>query len=980
MKSISLLLLQLLFFVSFLHAQQFTTSGLVTDVQGNGLSGVTVVEKGNTANAVVTDAEGQFSITVSSGSAILVFSYTGAATQEVNVNNRASLGVAMETSAALMEEVVVTGYSAQKRSNITGSVAIVSAEKLNDVTTPNVSNMLQGKVAGVDVITNTGQPGGQPTIRIRGRSSIRSSVTPLWVLDGVIQHETPILNPVDVQSISVLKDAAAGALYGSRGANGVIVVTTKVPVKEGSEFTVNARTGVSMFNTGNFKMNNTQQMYDIWEGFANPSARPAYFTPDLLNTNTDWLKQGTHAGKIHDINVGYAAKAGKGAIFTSGNYYKEEGSVKGYEFERLTARINMDYPLTSNFIFKPKIVASYSKVDNRQHNLYDMYMYLPWDNPYYDDGTVVNPQNIRPGRTWYSRDGRNYLYDLQWNYSNAETFNVMSNLDFEYRITPNLVFTSTNNITYFNQEGLTYEDPKSVAGLANQGRIQNSMAKRVTRFTNQMLTYTRTFDKHMVRVLGAYEYNDYTYNNVMANGKGLTPGSATINAASQPLAIEGTKNQYAFQSLLFNANYSYDDRYNLQASFRRDGASRFGDESKYGNFFAISAAWNIHQEAFFKSEKVDYLRLKASYGGVGNVPLDLYPQYTLYDLNVQYAGNPAAYPLNTGNNSITWEKSYDANFAVEAGFLNRFDVGLDFYNKNTSGLLHFVPTPWTTGFGGRWENIGAVRNRGIEFSLGADIIRNKNFVWHLDFNIGRNTNKITELYGGRQINGNKIYEEGENIDTWFMRKWAGVNPDNGTPTWELIDANGTKSTTGNYATATLQKVGNSTPDFFGGFSTSVVYKGIGLRANFAYSKGASIYHAAREFFDSDGAYPQFNFIQLQNDWSRWTPDNRNATHPQLVFGGNNQAHRPSSRFIEDVSFLRMRNVTLDYSLPASLLKHIKVKSVKVYVSADNLLTFTKFSGSDPESMVNADVANSGASGTAQYPVPKRIMFGLNFTF
>lgn len=986
------MLLLSLFCLKNVLAQQEKIQGRVIDRQGNPLPGVSVVEKGVSNNGTQTNAEGGFSLVLQGNVKTLVVTYVGFIPREVSVGTQSSLHITLQEDVSALDEVVVTGYGTQKRQNLTGSIATVRSEKLQDITSPNVSNMMQGKVAGVDVAANTGRPGAQPTVRIRGKSSISSSVDPLWVVDGVIWQGVPNLNPQDIESISVLKDAAAAALYGSRGANGVMVVTTKSAKGEGtSTISANARSGVAVFNTGKFNVMDGQELYDYYSQFSNPTSIPDYFNEDLLKTNTNWVDLGSQNGLTQDYNVSYMGSTEKTKVYMGGNYYKEKGSVKGYGYERFSGRMNLDYQVNKRLTLKPKLSATYTKTDDRQHSLYDMFRYLPWDKPYNDDGSAINPQAT--GTTWYGRDFNNYLYDLQWNYTRGTNFNGLANLDLEYKITDDLSFISTNNVAYVNAESLGYTDPQSNAGLSTNGQIQQINAKRTTRFTNQMLNYQHNFGKHQLNALAAYEYSDYHYSDMDGIGVGIVAGASTLSAASEPLSLTGAKFNYRFQSFLMNANYSYDDRYNLQVSFRRDGASRFGESSQYGNFYAISGSWNIHNEAFFQLEQVDYLRLKLAHGSVGNTPLSIYPQYELYSLSAQYNGVPAAYPNQLGNTDLAWERAYDTNAGIEFGLFNKLQGTFELYNKSTSDLLHFVPLPAVSGFSGYWDNIGAVRNRGIELTLGADIFKTKDFSWHVDANIGRNKNKITELYNGRQISGFRIIEVGQDIDTWYMRKWAGVNAENGDPQWEIINPeSGEVSLTNNYSESTLQRVGTSTPDFFGGFATNLTYKGAYVSANLSYSVGADVYNYGRETFDSDGAYPTYNQQVLKGDWTRWSPDNPNATHPRLVYGGNANSNKTSSRYLEDASYLRLRNITAGYNFPETITKRLGLKALSAYVSIDNLITITGYSGVDPEAAINGSVYSPtldysekgtgfGVSSDTQspYPLPKRFTFGINLS-
>lgn len=963
-------------------AEKVISGRVLAEDTKDGLPGATVSLKGVPGVGTMTDVQGNFKLTIPGNKGTLIFSFVGYRSKEISIGDKSAVEVTLETDVYSLSEVVVTGYGSQKRENLTGSVATISSKKLMDVTTPNVANMIQGKIPGVEVTSNTGQPGGLPTIRIRGRASIVSSTDPIWVVDGVIWHGVPNLNPGDIESMTVLKDAAAGALYGSRGANGVLVVTTKGgKFGKKNQYWFKAETGISQFNNGNFKLMDSQQLYDYWGGFyaadgKNKANLPEYYKPALLQTNTDWLKLGTQNGKIQQYTLAFQGGGEKSTIYASGNYYKEEGSVKGYNYERFSTRVNMDYELSPRVIFKPKVAATYTQTEDRQHSLYNMYLNLPWDKPYDANGIPRNAQIASP---WYGRDQSNYLYDLQWNYGTSKTFNVIANMDLQWNITDKLVFRSTNNTTYYNSDGFSYTDPRSNAGLDANGQLSESMAKRTTRFTNQMLNYTNTFGKHFIDALAAYEYNDYTYNDLTATGKGISPGSTVLNTVATPVSTKGITNDYSFQSVLFNANYSYNDRFNAQISFRRDGSSRFGKNNRYGNFYSVSAGWNIHKEAFFRSRIIDYLRVKAAHGGVGNTPVALYPQYGVYAIDQQYNGSPAAIISTLGNDNLTWEKSFDTNLGVQIGLWKHVNFGVEIYNKNTSGLLHYVPFPTVSGYTGRYENIGAVRNQGIEMALGVDIIKHKDFTWHADLTFSRNLNKIIELYQNqRQINGQKVIEVGENIDTWYLRKWMGVDPANGKPLWERVDpSTGARTTTSTYSQATLQETGVSTPDFYGGLQSEVAYKGLSLSVNFGYSKGAMAYNATRQLFDSDGAYPTYNQMVLADGWSRWTPENpNNATHPQAIYGGNSQSNRPSSRYLEDASYIRLRNITLAYRLPKNLCNYLRMSGVGLNVSVDNLATWTKYSGVDPEAAiygVNGDL-------TSVYPVSRRVMFGLNVTF
>lgn len=970
----------------YLQQEQQQIKGKVTSAEGP-LQSVTVSIKETPSLSTSTDANGAFQIQVSTGQT-LVFSAVGYDRKEIVVSSSV-VNIELTPLDQLLDEVVVTGYSSQKKENITASVSTVSQKQLQDQKSPNISNLLQGKVAGVDVSAGSGKPGEAANIRIRGRNSISSGTGPLWVVDGVVTHGTPNINPNDIASISVLKDAAATTQYGSRGTNGVVVVTTKSATNAGEGvFSVNLSSGTSKFNRGNVELMNSAELWDLYQSFNNQSAVPDAITEDVLGTDYKWLDKGTQAGRLNDFAANYMAKTEKTSVFTSLNYYDEKGSIKGYDYNRLSARLNLDHKLTDRITFKPKINATYTSTESKEHSLYDMMLNMPWDTPFNDDGSLRNPtiEGTSQLYNWYGRDARNYLYDLQYNYGDRQTFDIQSNLDFSYKISDRFTFESTNSLAYYNSTSMTYTDPLSNSGRANDGTIYNFSAKRIVRFFNQMLKYQESFGKHNLSAFAAYEYSDYTYQDLGMTGKGIAPGSVIVGNAADILSKTGTKNDYAIQSGLIQGMYNYDDRYNAQVSYRIDGSSRFGTAKQYGSFYSLSGAWNIHKEDFFDISAINTFRLRASYGTVGNLPNEYYASFSTYGLEAQYNGEPAAILAQYQNSNVSWETSKDANIGVELGFLNRFNLSVDAYNKNTDGLLYYVAFPSTAGWEGYWANIGAIRNRGLEVAVSGDVIRTEKFKWNLGVNIAHNNNKIISLKDGADIpkGETRRFSEGRDIDSWYMRKWAGVDPENGAPLWEIVDSEtGEVSTTSNYNDGTLQFVGKSTPDLQGGISSMMSYEGFTLSASAAFITGTTTFNAARQYFDADGAYPSYNQMVLADGWSRWTPENTDATHPVAAYNNNSGSNKISSRYLEDASFFRLRNVTLGYNFKDAVTSKLRVKGLGVFLSADNLWTATKFTGFDPESaIVGNDNAVDKTTGdaTAQYPAPKRFIFGLNLTF
>lgn len=955
-------------------AQTNPLTGVVTDAQsGIPIAGATVLVQG-TQRGTATDFDGNYTLDVSANDVIVV-SYIGYKTLSIPVEGRTAIDVNLSEQASELGEVVVTGYTSKKKSDVTSSVATVDSEELTDVVAPNVSTMLQGKAPGVQIVQGSGQPGSTPSINIRGLSSINGNVAPLWVVDGMIMHTTPNINPVEISSISILKDASATALYGSRGANGVIVVTTKQGESGKATLSFSTRVGYSYFNQGNFEVMDSRQLYDYYQSYANQGSIPGWFGEDLLDTDYDWFENGTQTGLLQDYSMVFTGGTEKSRTFASLGYYNETGTLKGYGYDRVTFRLNHSYDVSDRLTLKPRAAISYEKTNNKQHSLYALYTYMPWDTPYNDQGGIVNPQE--PGVTWYGRDGSNYLYDLQWNGSKDRTMEFYGNFDIEYDLLPHLKFISTNGVSFYYSNGSSYTDPASNSGLATNGALYKSNAKRVTNFTNQMLKYSNSFGKHYVNALVAYEYNDYKFESDNATGYGIVSGTQILGNAATPASVGGLTNDYALQSYFFNGDYSYDSRYMAQFSVRRDGASNFGADNQYGTFYSGSVGWNVHNESFFDVDWIDQLKLRASYGSVGNRPSSLYPQFDLYSLSDVYDGSTATTPSQLGNDDLSWEKSYLSNIGLDTRFLNRINFSVEYYIKDTSDLLYYVTLPSTSGYTGYWENIGGVKNSGVESSIYADIIQgdDKGFSWSIGGNIGINRNEITELFEGEEINrGTKISREGEDFNSWYMRKWLGVDPENGNPLWEVYDPEtGERSETSDYNEATNQIVGTSSPDFYGGFTTYFDYGGFSLSANFNFVSGGKIYNSSRELYDSDGAYPTYNQQVLAEGWSRWQEPGDIASHPNPISGGNLLSNRTSSRYLEDGSYLRLRNVQLGYSMPESFTKSLGISHLGLYLSGDNLLTFTGYTGMDPE--VGADGFASSA-----YPVSRRFTLGVNISF
>lgn len=970
---------------------------IVDSKTGEPVIGASVKVKG-TKLAAVTDLNGEFELNTHAN-ATLQISYVGFKETEVKASN--GMKISLEEDTESLEEVVVVGYGTQKKESLTGAMANIKGEKLKDITSATVENMLNGKVSGVYVAPGSGRPGSTGAIIIRGQTSINGATAPLWVVDGVIVgNSAGDLNPDDIETMTVLKDAASTAIYGSEGANGVVVVTTKQAKHEKMSISLSAKAGLSTLNRGNLEMMDGAEFYDYYKSFQNvESVNFPRWNEDLRNSNFDWFKLAKKTGSTQDYNLTLnGGSQNIQSMFTLG-YFKEEGAVKGYDMNRYSTRIKVVYKPYEWLTIKPNISGSRTNDKDKQYSVGAMYSMMPWDSPYDENGNLV--PNYYAG--WVNSKATNYLNDLAaGDYSTSTTYDLSGGLDFDIKIASWLTFSSVNNYSYYNSQTHGYYDPKSSSGEGVNGRTTEYNYVSTRRYTNQLLRFKKSWGKHNVNALLAYEFNDYEMKYTDVYATGFISGFEDFMTAAKPEMANGYRTAWAKQSYFTQWRYDYDSRYYGELSLRRDGRSNFGSNNRYGNFFSVSGAWNINNESWFKADWVDQLKLRAAFGSVGNVPTSLYPSYSLYSVGATYNENPGALISQIGNKDLTWEKTYTTGVGVDASFWqNRLHATLDYYIKNTSNILYQVPVTGLVGVTSIWKNIGKMRNTGIELTVGGDIIRTKDLTWNVTANISHNSNELRDLYKQRDANGNyvvkpvlisdgtsiagtaqRILEIGEPVDTYYMKEWAGVNPEDGKPQWYMDDANGNKVVTDSYSKASYYKCGKASPDVYGSFSTSLFYKNFDLQANFGYSLGGQIYSYYRQEFDSDGAYAgDRNQMKLQKGWSRWEKPGDIATHPRAMYNNQDKGNLASSRYLESSDYLKLRSLTLGYNFD---LKKYGIQTLRLSVSGENLFTITDYSGVDPELPAGTNdkgvlsVTNTG--GTSVYPAVRKFMLGVNLTF
>ena len=959
---------------------------------GEAIIGASIQVKGKKQVGTASDVQGGYTLSASPGD-LLVITCIGYQTLEVRATSGEQI-IQLKEDAKMLVELVVVGYTTQRKESLTGAMISLKDSKLKDLTTPSVGNLLNGKAPGVYVSPGSGQPGSDAAVVIRGQATLNGNTRPLWVIDGVIVGDSPgQLNPQDIESVTILKDAASTAIYGSAGANGVVVVTTKTSRSGKVRISASLRAGITQLTNGNLRMMNGQELYDLFASAQNAgSIAFSRWKPELRNTNFDWWKFATRTGFTQDYNVMLQGGSETlNSLFSLG-YYDEKGAVKGFDYKRYSFRLKTNYQPLEWLTIRPSLSGAMQTSDDRQHSVTSMYSMLPWDKPYDDEGKPVPHKS--PG--WVNSNSTNYVYDLQWNHGDTRNYEFMGNLDFDIRIAPWLTFSSVNNYKYLHRAQHGYQDPRSNAGQSVEGRITEYHLEVARRYTNQKLLTNNSWGSHNLSGLVAYEFNDYWHKTLDVYGRGFTPGFEVLDIVAKPERTKGGIAEWAVQSIFANARYSYDNRYLLEGSVRRDGASNLGSKAKYGTLFSISGGWNIHRESWFKVKAFDQLKLRASYGSAGNRPSALYPQYDLYSVSSSYDGRPGLLIYQLGNDNLTWERTYTAGLGLDASLWeNRLHFTIDIYSKKTDNILYNVPTTGLVGVTHIYRNIGKMDNKGIEVSIGGDIIRSKDFTWSLDLNIGHNANKLTDIYrqydpttgklvakpviinDGTSISGSakRILEIGYPIDTYYMPEWAGVDRETGKPMWYKDDANGNKVSTSNYAEAKYYKLGSAAPKVFGGISTSLRWKEFDLSATFGYSLGGQIYNYSRQEYDSDLAYADRNQMALQKGWSRWQKKGDIATHPRVLYNNKDAGQKASSRYLENSSFFKLRSLALGYNFA---LPQLKVQNLRLYLNAENLFTITKYSGVDPE-LPASDGAVMGTTGPGVYPPVRRFVIGLNLS-
>lgn len=1000
-------------------AQTLSISGKVVDAT----DGSPIIGAGVTASSgggTVTDYEGKYVISAQKGST-LTFSSIGYLSQTREVDAGTVINVELTPDNELLEEVVVLGYTTQKKAELSSSVVSMSGEKLRDVSSADVGNMLQGKVAGVVVMNSSGQPGTSADIRIRGTGSITAGAGPLYVVDGVAGGS---FNPNDIETITVLKDASATALYGAAAAGGVIVVTTKSGAKDKIEINFKANGGIKKALMGRFHAMDATELYEYERTMFKPALFKIRYPESLLDQNFDWVNNCFRLGSVQNYYVSVSGKANKVTYYASLDHYNERGTLINTNYRKTSARLNLSAPITERLTMHARVnyAKTYDQGTSSWRLLEYSYYAMPWDIPYkmaqdeegnwYQTNELIYITDDKTARSdngakWWTQNPSNILHSEQYNYSKGHGDSLTGDLQLVWNVTDWLTLTSTNRYDTSSSYYEFYVDPRTYDGVANGGELENSNGEWNGWGTTNLAKFHKLFGDHDVNAIVGWEYGEGYSRSMAAAGNHFPEGQRALSNTKMS-SISGSDYHSRTWAVLGQAQYAYQGKYVVTASLRYDESYKFGPYNRGGFFPGVSAAWIISKEKFMKNQSVlSFLKLRGGYGKTGNDNIPAFQYQDTFSLSTLYNGKTAAVLTRQANYNLGWEEAYMASLGIDATILNNWNITVDLYNTINSRILLEAPMAPSSGFFAKFDNVGKVRNQGIELAVDGTILSTKDFAWSMGLNLGFNQNRILELPNHEDMVLSKsevsqLLSEDRDIYSWYMPKWIGVDTETGAPLWEAfvpeldeagnptyyIDENGktqakmVRSSTTKYSEATQQVVGSASPWFSGGISTGLRYKGFSLNATGSFVVGNMIYNKAREHMDSDGAYTNLNQMSIDNGlgWSRWQQAGDIATHPLPVGGRTDSSNKVSSRFLEDGSFFRLRNVTLSYDLPESLLKKIKMSGARVYVAGDNLLTFSKFSGMDPEVRLDADAYHLAGLCSENYPVPLSVVLGIEIKF
>lgn len=928
-----------------------------------------------------------------------------------------------------IDEVVVVAYGKAKKTSFTGSVATISSEKINNRPVTNITKALEGQVPGLQAVSSSGQPGATASIRIRGIGSVSASSNPLFVVDGLpFDGNINSISPNDIESISVLKDATASSLYGSRAANGVIIVTTKSGKKGESKVNFNISQGFSSRAVKDYEQVNTDQYFQLyWEALRNgykssqvSSQQAAQMASDNLVSalginpystnfakpvgtdgkllsganalwNDDWRDILQRVAARSQVDLDFSGGSEKSNYYFSLGYLDDKGIAIGSGFTKYSTRLKINSEVKkwlnvgANLSYTNSLQEAPPSSDSRTDNIINAARVIPSFYPYYErnaDGShvldakgnyIYDFGKYRPTSALQNQNAAATL-PLDKNENREDNFSGKGFLDFTFL--PELKFKSSFSVDLVNYNGHFYSNPLLGEGSEIGGSVTKTNSRTLSYTTSNILTYDKKLNQHHFNILAGQEFYHYEFQTISGNRSQFSlPYYYEPDAAALLGGFSGNSDKLGLLSFLGKVEYDFKNKYFVSGSVRADGSSRFSPENRWGTFWSVGGSWRASNEDFIKDLNIfDQLTLRASYGGQGNDKLSTYYAYqSLYTFyNNLGEGGTVASRLPTPD--LKWETNLNLNVGLEFAILkNRIKGNVEYFQRQSQDLLFDMPLAPSVGFSGYQANIGELKNTGFEFSLLTTPVKNDNFQWDVDVNLSTLNNKITKLPKGSIVSGTKLLQVGGSIYDFFIPEWVGVDPTNGNPLWKTIttDVNGNtvEGTTSEYAKATKILQGSSLPKVMGGLTTSIRYKNFDFSGLLTFSLGGKI-------LDTDYTMLMHNGSAAGRAWSsemlnRWTPENTNTEVPALSTTTNNWTSA-SSRFLYSGTYARIKNVSLGYTLPSNYFERIGLKKLRVYVQAENLLTFYKHKGMDPEQTLD---------GTTyyRYPAMRTVTFGLQAT-
>jgi TonB-dependent starch-binding outer membrane protein SusC len=1001
--------LLLLFFVSFhLFAQdnQIVITGKVTGANGEPLPGVNIFIK-NTTTGTISEFSGNYRLSAPSTSEIMVFSFIGYLSVEEPINNRSVIDVVMQEDTRQLDEIIVTGYSSQKKADVIGSIASLNPAVVKDMPLTGLDQALQGQVSGVSVTQSSGTPGGGIMVRIRGNSSISSSNRPMYIIDGIPvrdgglstrsfggQNDNALatLNPNDIESIEILKDASAKAIYGSRAANGVVIITTKRgKVGAPTTFEFDVQRGI-INPTNTIEVLNAKELLQLQrEALINAGENPDNAgIPGVTDAiDTEWQKEVMRQAIVQQYQLSTRGGSDKTQFYLSASYRDEEGVMLNNEFQRGTVTTNIDHQPSKRLSFGLNMNLARTKNnrvkgDNFLDGVYNAALTsLPFYQPYDEEGSLY-----APGDAGYA-NFPNFNPVGQAIEPRFDTYasRLIGGVYGKYEIIPNLYFTTKFSLDYTSTIEDQFEPTTTAIGgflqsVGQQGYGIYSTTESSTVLNNNVLIYNTSIgDQHEIGGLLGTEFISRTSRSGSTVGI-LFPSDNFTYLTSAGLILDGSSYlvNSGLVSFFSEVNYKYRSKYLAKVSVRYDGSSRFGEDRKYGLFPAFSLGWRLSEEEIFKGIKwLDDFKIRGSYGLTGNEQIGNFQYLATWGATTAYNGIPAVGPATLGNPNLGWEQNAEFDIGADIAFFEgRVQLIYDYYYNVTTNLLLNESLPFTTGFGSVLGNLGEVTNEGMELTISTVNI-DKDLKWNTQFNISTNRNIVQKLatdepqFSGYSTftNSTHIIATGKPLGTFWGLRYLGVDPGTGDAIY--FDKNNDGQLTADDGTF----IGDAQADFFGGFTNTLTYKGIDVSVFFQYSYGNEMINFGNTTLLNSGE--DINNNQSREALKRWKKEGDLASIPKYEFG-NTDNNRFSSRFVEDASYLRLKNVTVGYTIPQQVLSKLRLRNLRVYASGTNIWTLTNYSGADPE--VNSLDGSTTAQGLDLYTFPqvRTILVGLNLGF